>query len=83
MALTEADVTWLRRCVELARQTLGAGGEPFGSVLVACRLGASPSPVAPLPINTVAPSRPNVVVDGPAPELEEEMKALYAMRFRP
>jgi tRNA(Arg) A34 adenosine deaminase TadA len=36
-------------------------------------------PVAMLPVNTVAP---RAVVDGPAPELEEEMKALYAARYR-
>jgi hypothetical protein len=33
-----------------------------------------------LAVNTVAPQ---AVVDGPAPELEEEMKVLYAARFRP
>ena len=32
--LTEADLTHLRRCVELAREALDAGDEPFGSVLV-------------------------------------------------
>jgi tRNA(Arg) A34 adenosine deaminase TadA len=36
-------------------------------------------PVAMLPVNTVAP---RAVVDGPAPELEDEMKALYAARYR-
>jgi tRNA(Arg) A34 adenosine deaminase TadA len=40
--------------------------------------GASASPVAPLPINTVAPRLP---VDGPAPELTETMKALYEAKF--
>ncbi len=42
--------------------------------------GAPPSPVAPLPINTVAPG---VAVDGPAPELADDMKALYEAKFRP
>ncbi|KMO71032.1 tRNA-specific adenosine deaminase [Mycolicibacterium chubuense] len=42
--------------------------------------GASPSPVAALPITTVAPGVP---VDGPAPELTETMKALYERAFRP
>jgi tRNA(Arg) A34 adenosine deaminase TadA len=42
--------------------------------------GASPSPVAPLPISTVAPG---IEVDGPAPELEDAMKALYEAKFRP
>ena len=32
--LTEADRAHLRRCVELAREALAAGDEPFGSVLV-------------------------------------------------
>jgi tRNA(Arg) A34 adenosine deaminase TadA len=36
-------------------------------------------PVAMLPVNTVVP---RAVVDGPAPELEEEMKALYEARYR-
>ncbi|MDN3517591.1 nucleoside deaminase [Aquisalimonas lutea] len=31
---TEADLPYLRRCVELATQALEAGDEPFGSVLV-------------------------------------------------
>jgi hypothetical protein len=31
-----------------------------------------------LPVNEVAP---RAVVDGPAPELEDEMKALYAARY--
>jgi tRNA(Arg) A34 adenosine deaminase TadA len=42
--------------------------------------GVPPSPVAPLPINTVAPG---VAVDGPAPELADDMKALYEAKFRP
>lgn len=32
--VTEIDLTHLRRCVELAREALDAGDEPFGSVLV-------------------------------------------------
>ena len=42
--------------------------------------GVSPSPVAPLPISTVAPG---IEVDGPAPELADAMKALYEAKFRP
>ena len=38
-----------------------------------------PPPVAMLPVNTVAP---RAVADGPAPELEAEMKALYEARYR-
>ncbi len=40
--------------------------------------GAPPPPVAALPIATVAPG---IVADGPAPELTEEIKALYAKAF--
>ena len=36
-------------------------------------------PVVMLPVRVVAP---RAVVDGPAPELEEEMKALYEVRYR-
>jgi tRNA(Arg) A34 adenosine deaminase TadA len=42
--------------------------------------GAAVGPVAPLPITTVAP---RAVVDGPAPELADTMKALYQAKFRP
>ncbi len=34
MSLSEQDLVHLRRCVELAREALEAGDEPFGSVLV-------------------------------------------------
>jgi tRNA(Arg) A34 adenosine deaminase TadA len=36
-------------------------------------------PVAMLPVRTVAP---RAVVDGPAPELENEMRTLYEARYR-
>ena len=155
----EADLPYLRRCVELATEAVEAGDFPFGSVLVAadgtvlaedrnrevtagdptrhpefelarwaaanmtpqeraaatvytsgehCPMcaaahawvglgrivyaassaqlvawqqgwGAAASPVAPLPITTIAPG---VQVDGPAPELAEEMKAMYEQAFR-
>lgn len=42
-------------------------------------LGAPASPVAMLPVHAVAP---RIVVDGPAPELEQEIKALYEIRYR-
>ncbi len=159
MAVTDDDLHYLRRCVELARSALDDGDEPFGSLLLdpagvvrfedhnrvkdgdATRhpeyaiakwavdnltpserarstvytsgehcpmcaaahawvgLGrvvyaassaqlsqwlrewnAPPPPVAALPITTVAPA---VAVDGPAPDLTEEMNALYAKAFRP
>jgi tRNA(Arg) A34 adenosine deaminase TadA len=41
--------------------------------------GVATSPVAPLPISTIAPG---VQIDGPAPELAEEMKAMYETAFR-
>ena len=153
MSLSETDLTHLRRCVELAREGLEDGDEPFGSLLVdaggsvrfedrnrvkdgdetrhpefeiarwsathlsaeeradatvytsgehcpmcsaahgwmglgrivyavssaqltewRARWGAGESPVTPLPVNAVAPG---VLVDGPAPELEQEMRALH------
>lgn len=37
-------------------------------------------PVAALPIATIVP---RAVVDGPAPELEEEMKSLYEAKYKP
>jgi tRNA(Arg) A34 adenosine deaminase TadA len=159
VALSDDDLDYLRRCVELAREALDDGDEPFGSILVDgsgatlyadrnrvkdgdetrhpefaiarwavdnltpderaratvytsgehCPMcaaghawvglgrivyatssaqltqwrtewGAPPSPVAPLPITTVAP---NLVVDGPVPELADTMKALYEAKFRP
>lgn len=156
MSLSETDLQHLRRCVELAREALDAGDEPFGSVLVdpggavlyaernrvkdgdqtrhpeldiarwagehvpqaaraACtvytsgehctmcsaahawvglgrivyavsgaRLGewlaawdVPPAPVTPMPIQQVAPGLP---VEGPAPELEDEMRELHRRR---
>jgi tRNA(Arg) A34 adenosine deaminase TadA len=159
VAITDDDLTRLRRCVELARTALEAGDQPFGSLLVGadgetlaeernrtkdgdatahpelaivqwardhlspdereaavvytsgehCPMCAAahawmglgrivyasssaqltqwctewrttPSPVAQLPITVVAP---RLTVDGPAPELEDEMKSLYEAKFRP
>jgi tRNA(Arg) A34 adenosine deaminase TadA len=40
--------------------------------------GLAPGPVAVLPINVVAPGLP---VDGPAPELEEELRALHRAAY--
>ena len=42
--------------------------------------GATPPPVAPLPIAAVAPG---VVADGPAPEYAGTIKSLYEAKFRP
>lgn len=157
MPITPDDLDHLRRCVELARQALADGDEPFGSILVAAsgetlfadrnrvrggdatrhpefaiarwaaehltpaeRAGATvytsgehcpmcaaghgrvglgrivyaassaqlagwldawgvpPGPVAALPILDVVPG---AVVDGPAPELVDELQALHRARF--
>jgi tRNA(Arg) A34 adenosine deaminase TadA len=157
MSVSRTDLTFLRRCVELAREGLDDGDEPFGSLLVdgsgtvrfedrnrvkdgdetrhpefeiarwsashltaqeraaatvytsgehcpmcsaahawmglgrivyavsSARLtewraewGAPDSPVAALPVRAVAPGVP---VDGPAPELEEEMRGLHRALF--
>jgi tRNA(Arg) A34 adenosine deaminase TadA len=153
MALTESDLAHLRRCVELAREALEGGDEPFGSVLAGadgqvlfedrnrvkggdptrhpefeiarwaaanlapdaraaatvytsgehCPMcsaahawvglgrivyavsseqlggwlrdwGVPPSPVAALPVQAVAPG---IAVDGPAAELEDEVRGLH------
>jgi tRNA(Arg) A34 adenosine deaminase TadA len=162
VAISEADRVHLRRCVELAREALDAGDEPFGSVLISadgetlfedrnrvkdgphggdatrhpefaiarwaaanlapsdrsratvytsgehCAMcsaahswvglgrivyaasssqltdwraewGAPASPVAPLPVSTVAPAIP---VDGPAPDLGDELRVLHETSFR-
>ncbi len=42
-------------------------------------LQVPPSPVAPLPITAVAP---HTVVDGPAPEFEGDLKALFRTRYQ-
>lgn len=157
MALVDADLEHLRRCVELARIAVDNGHAPFGSILVGpdgdrvyedynrtgdgddtehpefaiarwaaknmapaqrgratvytscehCPMCAAAHawvglgrivyatsagqlsgwmtewqvptpPVAPLPITTIAPGVP---VDGPAPQFEDEMKALYEAAF--
>ena len=157
MPISGEDLGFLERCVALAREALGDGDEPFGSLLVdaagqvrfadrnrvkdgdhtrhpelaaaqwaAANLdpagraaatvytsgehcpmcaaahawvglgrivyaasseqltrwraewGLAPGPVAPLPINIVAPY---LRVDGPAPTLEAELKELYFRRF--
>jgi tRNA(Arg) A34 adenosine deaminase TadA len=153
MTIDETDLAFLRRCVELAREALEDGDEPFGSLLVDAtgevrfadrnrvkdgdetrhpefeiarwsathltaeeRAGSTvytsgehcpmcaaahgwmglgrivyavssgqlaawrsawdlpDGPVLPLPINAVAPGVP---VDGPAPELQDEMRRLH------
>ena len=42
--------------------------------------GVPPGPVRPLPVREVAPG---ITVDGPAPELEEEMRELHRRLHRP
>jgi tRNA(Arg) A34 adenosine deaminase TadA len=157
MRSREVDLSHLRRCVELAREALADGDEPFGSLLVdgdgvvrfedrnrvkggdetrhpeleiarwsaghlnaaerrastvytsgehcpmcsaahgwmrlgrivyavssaqlggwLAEWGVPAGPVAPLPVEAVAPG---VVTTGPFPELAEEMKALHRQRF--
>jgi tRNA(Arg) A34 adenosine deaminase TadA len=63
--------------VGLGRIVYAASSEQLSQWLV--EWGAPPPPVAPLPINTVAPG---VTVDGPAPQLSGAMKALYEAKFR-
>ena len=158
MALSDNDLDQLRTCVDLAREALDAGDEPFGSILVddtghtvfsdrnrvkggdatqhpefaiarwaathlspqqrtratvytsgehcpmcsaahawvglgrivyatssaqltawLAEWGVPAGPVAPLPITAVAPG---IEVDGPAPELADAMRDLYAAKFR-
>ncbi|WP_324652348.1 nucleoside deaminase [Georgenia sp. H159] len=155
MTITDTDLDHLRRCVDLAREALEDGDEPFGSVLVAaggqvrfedrnrvkdgdrtrhpeleiarwaarhltaderaaatvytsgehCPMcaaahawvglgrivyasssaqlsewrtewGVAPGPVRPLPVNEVAPGVP---VDGPVPELADEVQELQRL----
>ncbi|NUP27932.1 MAG: nucleoside deaminase [Nocardia sp.] len=159
MTISADDVDHLRRCVDLAREALAAGDQPFGSLLVAgsgevlfedrnrvaggdatrhpefeiCRWAAAhlspadraaatvytsgehcpmcsaahgwvglgrivfatstgqltgwlrewgvpPTPVASLPITQIVPG---VVAQGPVPEFEQEMRALYRRCFAP
>ncbi|MEU2785981.1 MULTISPECIES: nucleoside deaminase [Streptomyces] len=158
MAVEDAELPYLRRCVELAAEALDAGDEPFGSVLVGAdgkvlaedhnrvasgdrtrhpefelarwsaahlspaeratstvytsgehcpmcaaahawvglgrivyvasseqlsgwlaELGVGPAPVRPLPVPEVAPG---VTVEGPVPELTEDIRALHARFHR-
>lgn len=157
MTITDRDRRYLRRCVDLAREALAAGDQPFGSVLVgadgqvlreernhvgggdhtrhpefelarwaathveaadrpACTvytsgehcpmcsaahgwvglgrivyvssshqlgewladLGVGPAPIRTLPIGDIIP---NARVDGPDPELAEEVRQLHLQRF--
>ncbi len=63
--------------VGLGRIVYAASSEQLSQWLV--EWGVPPPPVAPLPINTVAPG---VTVDGPAAQLSGAMKALYEAKFR-
>ncbi|AGB23618.1 cytosine/adenosine deaminase [Mycobacterium sp. JS623] len=64
--------------VGLSRIVYAASSEQLSQWLL--EWGAPPSPVAALPINTVAPG---VTADGPASGLTETMKALYKAKFKP
>jgi tRNA(Arg) A34 adenosine deaminase TadA len=63
--------------VGLGRIVYAASSQQLSQWLV--EWGAPPSPVAPLPVGTVAPE---LTVDGPAAELTDIMKALYEAKFR-
>ncbi|AQT80073.1 tRNA-specific adenosine deaminase [Mycolicibacterium litorale] len=64
--------------VGLGRIVFAASGAQLAQWLADWQ--APQPPVAALPISTVAP---RLAVDGPAPQYRDEMKALYAARFRP
>lgn len=61
----------------LGRIVVATTGEQLGQWQR--ELGAGPSPVAPLPVSAVLPG---AVVDGPAPELAERVRALHARSLR-
>ena len=62
--LTDTDHTHLRRCVELAREALDAGDEPFGSVLVG-------------PEGRVRHEDRNRIAGGDATRIVEEVRAVW------
>jgi hypothetical protein len=64
--------------VGLGRIVYAASSEQLTGWLL--EWGASPSPVAPLPVSAIAPG---IEVDGPAPEFADAMKTLYEAKFRP
>lgn len=64
--------------VGLGRIVYAASSEQLSRWCIEWR--TPPPPVAPLPITVVAPG---IVADGPAPELEDEMRELYEAAFRP
>ena len=82
--LTGADRTHLRRCVELAREALDAGDDPFGSLLVGgagnllagwrTSSGLEASPVAPLLLAVVLPGAD---VTGPVRPYDQMMMPLH------
>ncbi|WP_059019169.1 nucleoside deaminase [Mycobacterium sp. M26] len=64
--------------VGLGRIVFAASGAQLAQWLT--DWGAPLPPVAPLPVTAVAP---HLVADGPAPQYQDEMMALYAAKFRP
>ena len=89
MVITDDDLTHLRRCVDLAREALADGDEPFGSVLAGpdgkvlvswlTECGVPAGTVAPLPLTAVVPG---AVAEGPVPVFEAELRDLHSSRFR-
>ena len=63
--IQDSDMPHLQRCVELAREALEAGDEPFGSVLMAADG------------SVLAEERNRISGGGPVPELAEEVLALH------
>ena len=64
--------------VGLGRIVYAGSGEQLNQWCAAW--GTPAGPVAPLPITAVAPA---LTVDGPAPELQDDMCGLYEQAFRP
>ncbi len=70
---------WRTRCYP-GRRIRWWSTSPISSPATKLRPAIPAFLVAALPVAVVAP---NVVADGPAPELENEMWALYEAKFRP
>jgi tRNA(Arg) A34 adenosine deaminase TadA len=106
VAISDDDLERLRRCVELAREALNDGDEPFDSILVDAH-GVTryedrnrvkdgdhtrhpEFAIARWAVGNLTPGElaratvaARVDIDGPARQLADPMKALYAAKFRP
>jgi tRNA(Arg) A34 adenosine deaminase TadA len=98
VVVTDVDLQHLRRCVELARTALKAGHGPFGAVLVAASgrnlhedhnratdadqtLHAGTGVIR-WAVTNLAPGGAAFGGRRPGAELQDEMKALYEVRYR-